>query len=52
MIGLEWLFRLLMEPKRLWKRYAEIVPLFIYYNLKELLIFAAKSVRTKLITKK
>jgi N-acetylglucosaminyldiphosphoundecaprenol N-acetyl-beta-D-mannosaminyltransferase len=27
--GLEWLFRLLMEPKRLWKRYASIVPRFI-----------------------
>lgn len=30
--GLEWLFRLCVEPKRLWKRYFEIVPLFIYYN--------------------
>lgn len=36
-IGLEWLFRLLIEPKRLWKRYIEIVPLFIYYNILELL---------------
>lgn len=34
--GLEWLFRLLTEPKRLWRRYAKIVPMFIYYNLKEL----------------
>lgn len=33
--GLEWLFRLLMEPKRLWKRYFTVVPLFIYYNLLE-----------------
>ncbi len=33
--GLEWFFRLCMEPKRLYKRYAEIVPLFIYYNLCE-----------------
>ena len=31
--GLEWLFRLLMEPKRLWKRYFEIVPLFILVQL-------------------
>ena len=31
--GLEWLFRLCVEPKRLWKRYVSIVPLFIYYNL-------------------
>lgn len=36
-IGMEWFFRLLMEPKRLWKRYFEIVPLFIYYNFAELL---------------
>ena len=32
--GFEWLFRLLMEPKRLWKRYFSVIPLFIYYNLK------------------
>ena len=36
-MGLEWFFRLCMEPRRLYKRYAEIVPLFIYYNLKEFL---------------
>lgn len=34
-MGLEWLFRLIMEPKRLWRRYIEIVPMFIFYNLKE-----------------
>jgi exopolysaccharide biosynthesis WecB/TagA/CpsF family protein len=27
--GLEWLFRLLMEPRRLWRRYAKHVPLFM-----------------------
>lgn len=27
--GLEWLFRLLTEPKRLWRRYARIVPSFL-----------------------
>ena len=27
--GLEWLFRLLMEPRRLWKRYLLITPLFL-----------------------
>jgi N-acetylglucosaminyldiphosphoundecaprenol N-acetyl-beta-D-mannosaminyltransferase len=35
--GLEWLFRLILEPKRLWKRYFEIVPKFIYYSTIELL---------------
>jgi N-acetylglucosaminyldiphosphoundecaprenol N-acetyl-beta-D-mannosaminyltransferase len=33
--GLEWLFRLLMEPRRLSKRVLKVVPGFIYYNLKE-----------------
>lgn len=28
--GLEWLFRLLMEPRRLWRRYAKHIPIFIY----------------------
>jgi N-acetylglucosaminyldiphosphoundecaprenol N-acetyl-beta-D-mannosaminyltransferase len=27
--GLEWAFRLSMEPRRLWRRYRRIVPLFI-----------------------
>jgi N-acetylglucosaminyldiphosphoundecaprenol N-acetyl-beta-D-mannosaminyltransferase len=35
-IGMEWFFRLITEPKRLWKRYIEIVPLFIWYNLIDL----------------
>lgn len=34
-MGLEWLFRVCMEPGRLWKRYAKVVPLFVYYNLEE-----------------
>jgi N-acetylglucosaminyldiphosphoundecaprenol N-acetyl-beta-D-mannosaminyltransferase len=27
--GLEWAFRLGMEPRRLWRRYARAVPLFL-----------------------
>lgn len=38
-LSLEWFFRLMMEPKRLYKRYLEIVPLFIFYNIKELVSF-------------
>ncbi|MES2330185.1 MAG: WecB/TagA/CpsF family glycosyltransferase [Bacteroidota bacterium] len=38
-IGLEWFFRLLIEPRRLYKRYFEIVPMFIYLNIKEFLHF-------------
>jgi N-acetylglucosaminyldiphosphoundecaprenol N-acetyl-beta-D-mannosaminyltransferase len=36
-MGLEWFFRLALEPKRLWKRYFEIVPKFLYYSIIELL---------------
>jgi N-acetylglucosaminyldiphosphoundecaprenol N-acetyl-beta-D-mannosaminyltransferase len=28
---LEWLFRLAVEPKRLWKRYVRIVPAFVFH---------------------
>lgn len=31
--GFEWLFRLVTEPKRLWRRYLVDCPLFIYYLL-------------------
>lgn len=33
-IGLEWLYRLIIEPKRLYKRYFYIVPLFIYLIIR------------------
>lgn len=29
--GLEWLYRLSTEPRRLWRRYLTIVPLFLFY---------------------
>lgn len=34
-LSLEWFFRLIAEPKRLYRRYMEIVPLFIFLNIKE-----------------
>ena len=34
--GLEWLYRLLQEPKRLWKRYAKTIPLFLLLAFKQL----------------
>lgn len=37
--GLEWFFRLSMEPKRLAGRYFEIVPKFIWFNVKEFVDF-------------
>lgn len=29
--GLEWLFRFVQEPKRLWKRYVYLNPLYLFY---------------------
>ena len=29
--GFEWLFRLITEPRRLWRRYLKVVPLFLLY---------------------
>jgi N-acetylglucosaminyldiphosphoundecaprenol N-acetyl-beta-D-mannosaminyltransferase len=37
MAGLEWAFRLLMEPRRLWKRYAKHNPRFVALFLMQLL---------------
>lgn len=36
-MGLEWLFRLLSEPRRLWKRYLKHNPRFIWYFLQQLM---------------
>ncbi len=35
-MGLEWLFRLIMEPKRLWKRYFKHNPRFVLFFLMQL----------------
>jgi N-acetylglucosaminyldiphosphoundecaprenol N-acetyl-beta-D-mannosaminyltransferase len=35
--GLEWVFRLLMDPRRLWKRYAKHNPRFLGLYLMQLL---------------
>lgn len=29
--GLEWFYRLITEPRRLWQRYFTIIPLFVFY---------------------
>jgi N-acetylglucosaminyldiphosphoundecaprenol N-acetyl-beta-D-mannosaminyltransferase len=36
-VGLEWLFRLLMEPRRLWKRYFKHNPRFVAFFLVQLI---------------
>ena len=35
--GLEWLFRLLQEPRRLWRRYGSTIPPFLYLAIRQLL---------------
>jgi N-acetylglucosaminyldiphosphoundecaprenol N-acetyl-beta-D-mannosaminyltransferase len=34
--GLEWLYRLVQEPRRLWKRYSKTIPPFIWLALRQL----------------
>jgi N-acetylglucosaminyldiphosphoundecaprenol N-acetyl-beta-D-mannosaminyltransferase len=34
-MGLEWLFRLVSEPRRLWKRYLKQNPRFVYYFVQQ-----------------
>lgn len=41
--GLEWLFRLLQEPRRLWKRYLVTNAVFIYLMLKHTFILRRPS---------
>jgi N-acetylglucosaminyldiphosphoundecaprenol N-acetyl-beta-D-mannosaminyltransferase len=36
-VGLEWLFRFCSEPQRLWKRYLQQNPRFVYYFTKQLI---------------
>lgn len=36
-IGLEWFFRLLCEPRRLWQRYLKQNPRFVYHFSKQIL---------------
>ena len=35
--GLEWLFRLCSEPRRLWPRYLRNNPLFVWFTLRQIL---------------
>jgi N-acetylglucosaminyldiphosphoundecaprenol N-acetyl-beta-D-mannosaminyltransferase len=41
--ALEWLFRLCSEPRRLWRRYAYVVPGFAFLAVGELLLRAVRS---------
>jgi hypothetical protein len=35
--GLEWLYRLIQEPNRLWGRYRETIPPFVWMALKQVM---------------
>jgi N-acetylglucosaminyldiphosphoundecaprenol N-acetyl-beta-D-mannosaminyltransferase len=49
--GLEWLFRLMAEPGRLWRRYLTIVPLLVAYNIVDLFRYFTRSNREKKLTR-
>lgn len=36
-LGLEWFYRLIQEPRRLWDRYKSTIPLFIWLACKQLI---------------
>lgn len=50
-LGLEWLGRLVKEPKRLWKRYLYYGPIFIFSIVKEKLKVKRKILSNNLIQK-
>jgi len=37
--GLEWFYRLISEPRRLWRRYFEIVPKFLFFGILDIFGF-------------
>lgn len=37
-LGLEWLYRCIQEPRRLWRRYATTIPAFIWLVIRQLLL--------------
>jgi exopolysaccharide biosynthesis WecB/TagA/CpsF family protein len=36
--GLEWLFRLVMEPRRLWRRYTKHIPIYLFLLTREYML--------------
>ena len=40
--GTEWLYRLVSEPKRLWKRYLLLAPQFVFFLLRQVLTVKKK----------
>ena len=46
--GLEWLYRLIQEPGRLWNRYSKTIPPFMWLAFKQLVAEYSFSLRTRL----
>lgn len=44
-VGLEWFYRLLQEPKRLWRRYSSTIPPFLYLAARQLISLYKKKLR-------
>ncbi|MGI2905523.1 WecB/TagA/CpsF family glycosyltransferase [Tolypothrix sp. VBCCA 56010] len=42
-LGFEWLYRWLQEPRRLWNRYTQTIPAFMWLALKQLLMSSSFS---------
>ena len=45
--GLEWLYRLFQEPRRLWKRYGTTIPPFLWLATKQLFNVSSQSVSVR-----
>lgn len=45
-IGMEWVFRLIMEPSRLWKRYLKHNPRFLVLVAKQILLYKLNTVKS------
>lgn len=43
--GLEWVYRIYQEPKRMWKRYAKTNPVFIWMVLREYVMIKLKMIK-------
>jgi len=44
-IGMEWMFRLMSEPKRLWRRYLTTNPRFILYFAKQFIKYRFRNIK-------
>jgi len=50
--GLEWFFRVIQEPRRMWRRYLVTNSIFIWLSLREILKYILHSLFARLIPKK